>query len=54
MLCIVDWQLPTFWDNLLVSSAKVKQSGLMGYPEMSVTNYQSTLHNVPKQAALVV
>ena len=39
--------LPMFWDNLSVPSGKVKQSGLMGYPETSVTNYQLMLHNIP-------
>jgi hypothetical protein len=44
--------LPTFRDKQSVPSSRVKQSKKMepiSCPEMSVRNYHSTLHEIPKE-----
>ena len=49
----IDSQLPTFRDNLSVSSSRIKQlwplnTGPTGCPETSESNYQPTLRNIPE------
>jgi hypothetical protein len=44
--------LPTFRDKLSVPSSRVQQSkkmGPVGCPETSVTNYKSTMCNIPEE-----
>jgi len=41
--------LPTFRDNLQVSSWRVKKVGLIGCPKMSVRNYHHMLHNIQEE-----
>jgi hypothetical protein len=41
--------LPTFWDNVLVPSSRVKKMGPIRCPETSVKDYHSTLHNNPEE-----
>jgi hypothetical protein len=45
--------LPTFRKNLFVPSSTVKQGplkmGPIDCPETSVTNYRSTLRNIPEE-----
>jgi hypothetical protein len=41
--------LPTFQDNVSVSSSKIFKIGLIRCPEMSVKDYQLTLRNIPEE-----
>jgi hypothetical protein len=54
MLRSANWYIPTFRDSLSVPSSWVKLDISLtmesnGYPETSVTNYHSTLRNIPEE-----